>query len=787
MTPDSPNPRPQFRPAPQKQDDVDIAKLFFLMLGNWYWFVLALFLSITAAWLYNKYTLPTWNVSATVLIEEDKKGSGMMGTDKLLEGFGLRPGMQNLDNQLVILTSWTIIEKTLEELPFDIEYYHRGKINKGALYPYSPIKVITDTTGLVPKDVEFEFNLLDDNTFTLEGYSDEPEFSFKTKASFGDTIVIEGGKLRIEQLPEGFAEESKERSLYFVIHSRNKLVESYRTRLKAVPASKEGTIINLSLEGTNRAMDIDFLNKLIDIFLNNNLERKNKEAVRTVSFIDDQLSGITDSLTLTEDKLQKFRSANRVMNMSAQGQQIIDQAMTLENERAKLVIESNYFEYLAGYLAKDAASELPVSPATMGITDPGLTKLVIELTDLQSEFYSKSLSEKNPMQLQLAQRLRNTRDALTETLKGVRRANEMAMKENSDQIHSINASAATLPKTERELLGIERKFKLNDVLYSFLIEKKAEAQIQKASNTPDNEIVDRPRPGKDPVAPKTMMTYLLALFAGAGIPFLVIIILKSIDNVVKDEEELKKLTDLPIAGHIPHSSLGRTDVVLEDPTSHVAEAFRSLRTRIQFFTKEIKSPVILITSSMPEEGKTFTAINLASVYSLMGKKTLLVGFDLRRPKIYGDFGISNDKGISTWLIGRDKLDDIINKTSWENLDILPAGPIPPNPAELIASEKTAELIALLRKKYDYIILDSAPAGSVADSITLASFADATIILVRHGKTIAPLLANTIAGVKANGITGISLIVNDIQYGKMRYGYYAKYGYDYRYGYTAKGK
>jgi tyrosine-protein kinase Etk/Wzc len=771
-------------PGQENEKNIDVVKILFLMLSNWYWFMLALGITVGAAWLYKKFTLPTWKVTATVLIEEDQKNKSIIGSEKLLEGFGVRPGMQNLDNQLLILTSWTVIEKTLAELPFDVEYYHHGRVNKADLYPFSPIKVNYDKSGKIPKDIEFKFNMLNTKTFSLSAHNDL--FNFETQASFGDTIVINGGKMIIERAQEGLTGEI-DRSLYFVLNSRDNLVENYRSRLKAAPSSKEGTIIILSLEGTNKVKDVDFMNKLIDVFLNNNLERKNNEAVRTVNFIDEQLMGISDSLKTTEDKLQKFKSANKVMDLSAQGAQIITQAMTLENEKARLVIESNYYDYLADYLSKDVSAELPVSPATMGITDAGLTKLVLELADLQGEYFSKSIGEKNPMQTQIYQRLLNIRQALNETLKGVRMANSIALKENSSQISLMNASAVNLPKTERELLGFEREFKLNDVLYSFLLEKKAESQIQKASNSPDNEIVDRPRPGMHPVAPKSMIMYLFAMMGGLGIPFVVILVIQALNNTIKDEEDLYAITDLPIAGYIPHNNLETHAAVRDKPSSEIAESYRSLRSRIKFFTKEIKSPVILVTSSMAEEGKTFTAINLASVYSLMDKKTILIGFDLRRPKVCSELGISNESGVSTWFVEDISIDKLIVKTKYNNLDLLPSGTIPPNPAELIASEKTPELISELRKRYDYIIIDSAPIGTVSDSITLATMADATLILVRHGKTIGPLLSNTLLEVEANGIKGLSLLVNDIRYGKMKYRYYSRYGNDYRNNYRSKSQ
>lgn len=765
----------------RNREGVDYIKLFFLMLSKWHWFALALALALLAALIYNKFTPDTWRVTTTVLIGEGSSPTSLTETDQLLKGFGLRPGMQNFDNQLHILTSWSIIDQTLNELPFNVEYYYRGLGKKVALYPENPIQVYTDFGESIPMDIVFKFKLVDEDTYHLTAKSEDIPH-LKIEASFGEIIEINGSKIRIDKTPKGFSGVKKSSTLYFVHHSRDKLVESYGSRLKAEPTSKEGSIVSVSLEGTNKKKDLVFLSRLVDVFVNNNLDRKNKEAERTIDFIVDQLTGISDSLSITEDKLQQFRSKNKVMDISAQGRLLIDQAMNLENERARLEIEKNYYEYLADYLSKDVGGELPVSPATIGLTDPGLSNLVLELADLQSQYFSKSLGDKNPMQSQIAHQLYNTRNALNETLKGVRHANDLALKENSQQIRSINARATALPRTERELLGIEREYKLHDDLYSFLLQRNAEAQIQKASNSPDNEVIDYPKPGDKPVMPKPALTYLIALLAGLGIPLLVLIIIQTLDNSIKNEDDLNKITDLPIAGRIPHSKNRVQKAVLEEPFSPLAESFRTLRAKMQFFTQGIKSPVILITSSMPNEGKSFTALNLASVYSMMGKKTVLVGFDLRRPVVFSDLNIADEKGISTWYLNGDL--DIIEHSS--HLDILPTGPKPPNPSELIASPNTRLLINGLREKYDYIILDSAPIGIVTDSVSLAQLADATIIIVRYGKTISPLLTHTLADMQANSIKGISILLNDIQYGKISNRYYGTYKYDNKYFSQDKG-
>jgi tyrosine-protein kinase Etk/Wzc len=474
--------------------------------------------------------------------------------------------------------------------------------------------------------------------------------------------------------------------------------------------------------------------------------------------------------------LQQFRSSHKVMDLSTQGQTIIAQLSALENEKARLSLEADYYDYLADYLAKEVTGEAPIVPITMGISDPGLTRLVTELADLQSQLSSKGGGEKNPMQNIIVQKIRSAKDALRETLNGLRRANSLARSENQKQIARVNDQASALPATERQLLGIERKFKLNDQLYTFLLETRSQQQMQKASNMADNEVIDPASEYNSTIiSPSPPKAYFVSLFAGFGIPFSILFLNLMFNKKLKDED-IDKMTDIPIVGKIPHNSEKTNIVVLEYPNSTISESFRSLRTRMQFFTKEAKAPIVLVTSAMPGDGKTFTAINLASAYSLLGKKTVLVGFDLRKPKIYQDFNLDNDKGVSTWLIGKDKLDDIIKETSFENLSVIPAGPIPPNPSELISLEKVDELLMLLKERYEYIIIDSSPIGIVSETYHLASLADSCLLIIRPKRTLKDVLEKTINEIKVSRIKGISLVINDIQSDSKHFGYGEKYGY-----------
>ena len=382
----------------------------------------------------------------------------------------------------------------------------------------------------------------------------------------------------------------------------------------------------------------------------------------------------------------------------------------------------------------------------------------------------------NPLQRNLKQGVRSTKEALKETLNGLRRANSLARSENQEQINKANSQASALPVTERQLLGIERKFRLNDELYTFLLETRAEQEMQKASNRADSEVIDPADPRYNyKISPNPIKIYFLGLFAGFGLPFLVIFLNFLFDNRLK-YEDIKRLTQLPILGNMPHNADRTNKVVFENPNSALAESYRLLRARMQFLTKEAIAPVILVTSSMPGEGKTFTTINLASVYSLLGKKTVIVGFDLRKPKIHSDFKLSNEKGVSTWLIGKDKLQDIIQETSYGNLSVISSGPVPPNPSELTALGKTEELFKLLRERFDYIIVDSSPIGLVSDTYHLASMTDACLLVVRPRHTLRDMFERTLSEISERGIRSVSLVVNDIRSDGKQYGYGEKYGY-----------
>lgn len=762
----------------QPKNQFDLIALIPLVLKNWYWFVITIAIALFLGRFYINHTLPVYRSYATVLINETEDRP-LFDNSELLTGLGLPGGMRNMENQIIIIRSRALVKSTLDELPFDIEYYFQAYRNKLPIYPEQPIRVVIDSGVPLPSDIDFSIVYLGDDRFNIQSNYDN--FPFDLTGSFGETIEVPDGKFSVECRNYDWLISNSDRDLRFVINSPQRLISNYASRIAVDKISREGSMLRLSLEGTNRAKDVDFINKHIEGFQAISLARKNAEVERRLQFIDSQLVGISDSLSTTETRLQQFRSSHQVMDISAQGQSIISQVTLLENERARLNLEANYYDYLADYLSRETSEEIPIVPITMGINDPGLTRLVEELAELQGQLSTRGAGEMNPLQRNLEKRVRTAKDALKETLNGLRRANGLARSENQQQINKANAQASSLPVTERQLIGIERKFRLNDELYTFLLEARAEQEMQKASNRAGSEVID---PADEwfsaQISPNRMMIFLVSFFFGFIIPLSVISLNLLLNKRLKTED-LKALTDFPILGNIPRYNEKGKNAVFQDPNSVIAEAFRLLRSRMQFFIKEARSPVVLVTSAMPEDGKTFTAINLASVYSLLDKKTVLVGFDLRNPKIYPDFNLNNEKGVSTWLIGQDGLDEIIQESGFSNLSVIPAGPIPPNPSELTALSKTDELFTLLRERYDYVIIDSSPLGLVSDTYQLASKADTCLVVVRPGKTLRDVFIQILNDINTNNTRGVSLVLNDIQTDRKQYGYGEKYGY------TSSGK
>lgn len=761
-----------FRTAAGNENN-SLRRIVLLMFRKWYVYLLALVIFLGGSFLYLKYKLPTYKSQALILVEEENNSP----TEDILEGFSMRPGVQNLDNQMLILQSFSVIQKAIEELPFEIDVYKKGLFSQSSYYPMRPLRIEKGSRGL-PYHIEFLFQYIGDENFRLST-SSRSGFDVDTVVTFGKELFLANGSFTIYPILEMEDVYESGDKIYFQFYELDRLARDYSMSILVENATRDGSIVRISHENTNKRKGQIFLEKMTEVFIESNLEKKNLEAERIIEFIEGQLTDVRDSLDLTETELQEFRSENRIMDVSAQTQQIINQAVTLENEKARLNLERSYYVYLNEYLSEDNIQNNPIAPASMGITDPNLANLIQEFSSLQAEYFSSGVGERNPLQGQLEMRIRNIKNSIKETLSGIMQANQFGLNENARQINRLNAEASRLPAKEQQLLGFERRFNLNNVMYTFLLERRAEAQIQKASNAPDHELVD-PARSMGIVSPIPLTVLAFALSFAIVIPSLILLIINSLFNIrITSEEDVQFITKHPILAQFPHSRLSYYNVIFTDPASTIAEAFRSLRTRMEFFTKEIKCPLIVVSSSVPGEGKTYVAINIASVYSLLGMKTLLVGYDFRRPTISKGFELPSEFGSVDYLIGRKELNEVILESGHENLDILPSGSIPPNPSELSSSEKSRELFTLLRTKYDCIIVDSAPVGVVSDIYPVASEADVMLMVVRHAYTQKSALSATLSDLQGHDIENVGLVINDVAMSSNNYRYNYKYKYEYK--------
>ncbi|HKM93037.1 MAG TPA: polysaccharide biosynthesis tyrosine autokinase [Prolixibacteraceae bacterium] len=787
------------------EETIDLRKIFNYFIGNIHWFIISVVVTLGIAHVVNRYTTRIYNISTTILIEDNTKGSSLFGKNvggslDMLSGFGMYPSLQNFENQSIIIQSYSQIRRTIDNLNFEVSYYRQGRISKNEIYNQSPFEIIYFTDH--PQILNANFNVSIDNDGFINLSIDEKSkfiynydndeilgkvgsIEFKKQIKPGERVQTEFFDFYIK-IKKNF-DPNEVNNYFFFFNAPHFLTLAYQNKLSLEPMAKGASMLKISIEDNNTAKAVDFLNMLSNEYLLRNLEKKNELANNTIHFIDTQLDTISKSLNIAETDLETFRYKNKVMDLSFQAQQIFEQLQKLEDQKMALEMQAGYYQYLLDYIEENQDAESILAPSAMGVQDPLLNQLILEINQLSIEKSSLTNIKKGadlmPLQ-RLDANIRNAKNNIYENALNLVKNAKFSLREINKRIAELTRSINNLPETERELFGIKRKFELNDNLYTYLLERRAEAQIAKASNSPDNQVIDFAMTlnGGRPIKPKSMINYLIALMLGLIIPAVSIALSEYFNMRIDSPDKIKQITNKPIIGYIPNSGEAANINIFDNPDSPWAESFRIVRTKMQFITKNIEHPVIMITSSIPGEGKSFISINLASANALTGKKTVLVGMDLRRPQLAQRFGLDKDMGFTNYLIGEATLDEIIQKTQNPFLDIIPSGVIPPNPAELIADNNTALFIEEIKKRYDYIIIDSAPMSPVSDSHHLARLVDATIFVVRDKYTHRQAFANSIEEAANINIQNLSIIMNDIKLSKRRIGGSYGYNYGYKYGY-----
>ena len=786
---------------------IDYKKLITKLLSYKNYYILLFILFMIMAFIYNRYTDVKFENFTTIYLP-DQTNKGMLGSpNDIIQSFGLFDNQKLIENELEILRSFTLIKNVVNDMDLRATYfatrntfmsnllYDTPITRKEELYNNSPIKVIIDPSLPQATNLIFKVTILNENEYLIESsgenvalynYIDDqvvtyvPTIYFKQRFKFGDEIKTKNFSFRIQKDRNFDKEYTLNSNLFFYLNNINSLTLSYQYVIKAEPISQASTLIKLTCKGSNEEKVTDFLNNLTSAYLDINLEKKNKIALSTVDFIDTQISDIADSLGYVESKLKNFRTSEGVMDLSFQGQQIFEQLNKLENEKAALNVQKKYYEYLNNNLNSNSELSDIMAPSSMNVVDPLLNNLVTQLIALASERATLMKNTNSQQNLYLADiniRIDNTIKTMRENVKNTLNNLNISLNEINYRMSKATGQIAQMPKTELQLRNIERKFKLNDAIYTFLLQKRAEAQIARASSLPDYEIVDPAVLAMSrQIAPKSKMNYIIALFLGFLLPTSFILLKDFFNNRLSDSDEIEHLTPFPVLGIVFHNFHHTRMIVNDYPNSSVTESFRAIRTNFQFFSEGGKRQVILITSTSSGEGKTFCAINIASVFALNGHRTALLEFDLRRPKINQEFVSNNMIGISSFLIDKASIDDIILPTPIENLNFIPAGPAAPNPAELINSDRTAELIDKLKEMYDYIIIDSAPAGILTETFVLMKHSDLNVFISRINKTFREAFKFTLKKIESSKFQNVAILINDVYSSRQS----QKYGYDKRY-------
>ena len=784
---------------PQQSTDeqsIDIKQLIYICLSHWYLFVIFVVLALAVGFVINRYKPSVYQTSGTVLIKSDQT------FDPTSLMTNLNTGKSNVENEMAILRSYSLAERTIKKMNLEVTYSEKGRVSIVELYKTAPFTVEFDRSVPQAVGLTYEITGFNSETFSLHGTSE-----FLTKYDYVLCQTLQSSPLKVdiitdckqgEWIDNGYnrfrivlnenynPERDNTRKLFFRLNSYPSLVKQLSSYTVSA-TSKQSSVVSIVMNGSNPAKIVEFTNMLMNEYVNRGLEKKNMVSENTIRFIDEELTGIQESLGSAESELKEFRTQNDLMNLDMQATQIYNNLQALERERAEMTVNVKIYKRLQDYIKEQIDDpENLAAPSTMGIADPLLNQLVRDLVTLSQTKATQLLTqtEQHPQIVKLNEQIVTTKKTLLETINNLVINADMSLDEINKRIAKAVSETKVLPEKQQQLINYQRNFNFNDETYKYLMQRRAEAQILKASNTPDNEVLDVARLERTVrIAPRTSMNYLIALILGLLIPA-VYLFLKDFFNVsISDRKDVEKLTSYPIVGQVAQTSSKDPLVVVNSPKSPIAESFRSIRTNVEFITQGKNQSTILVTGDMQSIGKTFNAINVASIYALYGKKTVLLGFDLRKPKLFKEFGLNNNIGLSSFLSNKEPFESIIQSTTAiPSLDIITSGPIPPNPAELIASEKCDELFKLLRERYDYIIIDTPPVGLVTDAFLLMKHSDVNLFIVRQGVTNKNIFGTIIKDMESRGLK-MSIVLNGIQTNKgYGYGYGKKYGYGYGYAY-----
>ncbi|RKD86358.1 protein involved in gliding motility EpsB [Mangrovibacterium diazotrophicum] len=741
------------------------------LMHYWYWFVILVIIGVGAAFVYNKFTPPVYQVTSKLLVKDNNNNGASLGG--IFDSYSMKSNMV-LANHIGILTSYNLNLEVIERLGWYVSWYQKMPLGDYSLYGKEPFHVAFSPEDSNLKNVPVYISQINDSTYTAKVDAvvniggDDFEINFESKGKYGEKF--ENNYFSFVVNPSGTIGKD---AYYFIFNDLNKLALGYVKKLDVTAVDDDANLLNVMINGDNTQKEIDFINMLSTVYMQYTLKEQNQISENTIDFIDRQLSAVVDTLKTTNDQFTSYRSNKGVYDLSQKAEIIMQKLNELDSRQSMAEMQLSYYENLKKYMEDGEKMQNVTFPSVVGITDSGLNNLVAKLSELYSkkEALSYSLQAKNPSLVVIDRELEYTRKSLQENLNNLVFNTQRELDALNREIYQVKSQLSDVPKTEQDLVNIKRMVDLNNELYNFLLQRRAEAQITKASNLPEIEVLDPAQSATvSQIGPKSTINLALGFLLGIFIPLFVIIAVDYFDDSIYSKEQLAQLTSLPIVADIIHNKFKDAIPVIKYTRSVIAESFRKLRTNLTYMQKGDNKNVIAIHSSVPGEGKTFVAANLASVMALNNRKVVLVGADMRKPTTHQYFNLKNDIGISTYLIGTHKLDEIIKPSGIENLDIVLCGVIPPNPADLLASEEFDGLIEELKSRYDVVVIDNSPFTLVADAAIVGKHAGVNLFVARQGYTHKKMIEVLNYNVEQYGLKKVGIVINDVN--PKKYGSYA---------------